>query len=514
MVQCPAGSIKGIAHEGLRVFKGIPYALPPVGNARWRPPVPVSDWSGTLDADAFGAACIQPPRKENSLFADELPGMSEDGLSLNIWAPEHADGAPVIVWIHGGSLVWGASGEHLYDGAALAQQGVVVVSINYRLGIFGYLAHPELSAESPDGISGNYGLLDQIEALRWVQRNIAAFGGDPDNVTIAGESAGALSVMYLMSSPPARGLFAKAIVQSGYMISAPALRDGQFGERSAEDIGRDLATKLGAPTIADLRQMDAATLADAALQAGYMPRGTIDGQLIPRQLVDTFERGEQAAVPLLAGFTSGEAIIFPFMIPPLPASAAEYETQLRAQNGDLADRYLALYPSDDIKSSLLATARDAVYGWTAEGLVRHQTARNLPAYLYFFDHGYPEADAAGLHAFHGSELPFLFDTMDRTPPRWPKIDGRAENIETSTAMTAYWASFAATGVPEAADQAAWHAYGGNRAYMHFGDTPQAKTHLLPDMFELFDEDIRRRRAGNTQWNWNFGIAAPERALEN
>ena len=208
---------------------GIPYALPPVGSRRWRPPVPMPTWKGVYEATRFGPACYQPAIDSSSIYAWKGMPMNENCLSLNIWVPAKAAGAPVLVWIHGGALVTGSGADPLYDGTALAKSGLVVVSINYRLGVLGYLAHPGLSAESPQGISGNYGLLDQIAALQWVKDNIAAFGGNPANVTIAGESAGAFSVMYLMASPPARGLFTKAISQSAYMISTPELRETRFG---------------------------------------------------------------------------------------------------------------------------------------------------------------------------------------------------------------------------------------------------------------------------------------------
>ena len=229
IVDAPAGKVEGQIEGQLRVFKGIPYALPPVGAARWHPPSPMPRWAGVKKATEFGPACFQPNTRGRSIYTGEPLPMSEDCLSLNIWAPAGARNAPVFFWIHGGALWGGSSRDPLYDGARLAAQGIVVVSINYRLGVLGWLAHPELSKESPLGVSGNYGLLDQIEALRWVRNNIGAFGGDPANVTIAGESAGGLSVMYLMASPAARGLFAKAIAESAYMISTPELKQSRFG---------------------------------------------------------------------------------------------------------------------------------------------------------------------------------------------------------------------------------------------------------------------------------------------
>jgi para-nitrobenzyl esterase len=508
LVETPAGKLRGEAIGALNVFKGIPYALPPVGGLRWRPPVAMSPWTGVRDAAQFSAACMQP-KPQPSIYADELAAVSEDCLSLNVWAKQGARNEPVLVWIHGGALTSGSSSERMYDGAKLAARGMVLVSINYRLGILGYLAHPQLSAESPQRISGNYGLLDQIEALRWVQRNIAAFGGDPANVTIAGESAGGLSVMYLMASPQARGLFARAIAQSAYMISMPELKRANFGEQAAEAIGSRVATALGSPHVTDLRSMDAAKLVNATAQTGYFPLGTVDGHVLPQQLVEVFDRGEQAKVPILAGFNSGEIRSLRFLAPPAPKDAATYEAAIRKRYADLADDFLQLYPSNRPEDSVLATTRDALYGWTSERLVTKQTAQGQPSYLYFFDHGYPAADAAGLHAFHASELPYVFGTADRTPALWPKVPESPQETELSDAMIGYWTSFATAGVPKAANQASWPAYGAARGYMLFADTPRPGTQLLPGIYELNEQVVCRRRAkGGLPWNWNVGVIAP------
>jgi para-nitrobenzyl esterase len=508
LVQTPAGTLRGEAIGTLNVFKGIPYAVPPVGGLRWRPPVAMSPWTGVRDATRFGAACMQP-KPQPSIYADELAAVSEDCLFLNVWAKQGARNEPVLVWIHGGALTSGASSERMYDGAKLAARGVVLVSINYRLGILGYLAHPQLSAESPQRISGNYGLFDQIEALRWVRRNIAAFGGDPANVTIAGESAGGLSVMYLMAAPQARGLFTRAIAQSAYMISMPELKRAHFGEQAAEAIGSRVATALGSPNVTDLRSMDAAKLVHAAAQTGYFPLGTVDGQVLPQQLVEVFDRGEQARVPILAGFNSGEIRSLRFLAPPAPSDAATYEAAIRKRYADLADDFLKLYPSSQLEDSVLATTRDALYGWTSERLVSKQTAQGQPSYLYFFDHGYPAADAAGLHAFHASELPYVFGTADRTPPLWPKVPESPQEAGLSDALIGYWTSFAIAGQPTAANQPAWPAYGSSRAYMSFAETARPGTHLLPGMYELNEQVVCRRRAkGGLPWNWNVGVIAP------
>jgi para-nitrobenzyl esterase len=494
----------------LRVFKGIPYALPPTGSARWKPPSSMPRWSGVRQATEFGPVCFQPQSALSSIYTWAPAPMSEDCLTLNIWAPAGARKAPVFFWIHGGALTTGSSRDALYDGARLADRGIVVVSINYRLGVLGWLAHPELSKESPLAVSGNYGLLDQIEALQWVRRNIRAFGGDPANVTIAGESAGALSVMYLMASPVARGLFSKAIAESAYMISTPELKQRSFGSPSAEESGTHLAAALKAPDIAALRAMDAAELTKAAPAAGYAPWGTVDGHVLLRQLVDVFDKGEQAPVPILAGFNSGEIRSLTVLAPHPPANAAAYEATIRDRYGDLADEFLRLYPSANMQESIFATTRDALYGWTAQRLVRKQAALGHPSFLYLFDHGYPAADTAGLHAFHASELPFVFGTYDRTPQYWPKIPATPQETAFSEAMTDYWASFARTGRPQAVHQPDWPVFGSTGAYMAFEEAPKPSDHLLPGMYEFNEQVVCRRRAsGDIAWNWNVGLYSPK-----
>jgi para-nitrobenzyl esterase len=510
IVKAHAGALQGKMEGDLRVFKGIPFALPPVGSARWKPPIPMPRWDGVKQAVDFGPICFQPHSPTPGIYSWTPLPMSEDCLTLNIWAPAKAHNAPVFFWIYGGALTTGSSRDALYNGARLADQGVVFVSINYRVGVFGYLAHPELSRESSLGISGNYGLLDQIQALQWVHDNIGAFGGDPSNVTIAGESAGALSVMYLMASPPARGLFAKAIAESAYMISTPELKRASFGSPSAEESGTRLAAALKAPDIAAMRAIDAATLTNAAPAAGYAPWGTIDGHVMLHQLVDVFDKGEQAPVPLLAGFNQGEIRSLRILAPKPPATAAEYENAIRDKYLDLSDQFLRLYPSSNLEESTLETARDGLYGWTAERLAKKQTAIGQSAFLYFFDHGYPSEDAANLHAFHASELPFVFDTFDSTPGLWPKVPSSPEQIALSKAMIGYWTSFARTGHPQAAKEPDWPAFGTTASYMAFNKTPQPSDHLLPGMYELNEEVVcRRRAAGDIAWNWNVGLYSPK-----
>lgn len=510
VVQAPAGSVQGVRERGVNIFRGIPYAAPP---ERWRAPVAMAPWEGVLDASRFGPICVQPRAGNAGIYTNDIGEQSEDCLTLSIWAREGAQNLPVIVWIHGGALTNGASSESMYDGARLASEGVVVVNINYRLGVFGFMAHPELSAESEHNVSGNYGILDQIEALRWVQRNIAAFGGDASNVTIAGESAGALSVMYLMSSPPARGLFAKAIVQSGYMVSSPGLRERLQSQPSSEEVGLYLASQLQAPNLAALRAMSATALLEGVAPTGYFPLATVDGYVLPRQMTEVFDRGEQAPVPILAGFNSGEIRSLRVLTPAPPASREEYERVIRERYADLADYFLALYPSSNLQESMWATTRDGLYGWTAERLVRRQTRQGQPSYLYLFDHGYPAADNAGLHAFHAAEIPYMFGNRDRTPPLWPSVPRTAREARMSDAMVGYWTSFARSGQPQARNQPDWPAYGDTRAYMLFAGTPQPGTHVMPNMFELHEEAVCRRRAAAQPWNWNVGIISPPLARE-
>jgi para-nitrobenzyl esterase len=335
-VKTAQGTVAGTLVDGLIQFRGIPYALPPVGNRRWKAPEPPVKWPGLFDASEFGPSCVQPPLRADSIYADEPVSMSEDCLTLNIWAPEDATDSPVIVWIYGGALQRGSSASPFYDGANFARQGIVFVSINYRLGVLGWLAHPSLSAESPERVSGNYGLLDQIQALRWVRENIASFGGNRDNVTVMGESAGALSVAYLLSSPKARGLFHKAIAESPNLRAFPMLDRPIYGMRSAEDTGTTFAKHAGADDLSALRAMNADELTQASVTGRFWAQGTIDGTVLPKQLIDTFDAGEQAKVPLLAGFNSGETRSQKLLLPPAPATANLYETEIARRYRDLA----------------------------------------------------------------------------------------------------------------------------------------------------------------------------------
>jgi para-nitrobenzyl esterase len=497
--------------HGIRSFKGIPYAAPPVGDKRWTVPVAAAGWKGVRDASEFGATCIQSPKVKGSVYDNYPPKLSEDCLFLNVWMPPHPKKAPVIVWIYGGSLIHGSTWEPLYDGSQFAARGIVFVSMNYRVGALGWMALPELSATSPQGVSGNYGLLDQVEALKWVQKNIASFGGDPGNVTIMGESAGGLSVAYLLASPLARGLFHKAIGESLGIYTSPELHQANHGLPSAEQLGALVKEAVHATDLKELRAIDAMTLTLAAEKTAFRSTGTIDGWALPHQLVDIFDRKQEALVPVISGYNAGEIQTLLALMPPLPPSGEVYETEIRKRYGDLAPEFLRLYPSSDVKGSVMSAVRDAVFGWGAERLVRNEAAAGMPSYLYFFDHDYPAARARGLHAFHASELPYVFGHVGRDAPlndNWPRPEG-PEDEALSEAMISYWTSFAKTGAPSAPGQPTWPAYEPNKSYMNFAAKPEVSTNLMPGMYTLNEEVMqRRRRVGNQAWIMNVGVAAP------
>ncbi len=513
-VRISTGVLQGAAEAGGTVvaYKGIPYAKPPVGELRWRAPVPAPAWSGVRDARKFGPACLQPPAQPTSVYYGGTLATSEDCLTLNVWAPAGARKLPVMVWIHGGSLVGGSGSEAMYDGVAMARQGIVFVSINYRLGLLGYFAHPALSAESPQHLSGNYGLLDQIEALRWVRDNIGAFGGDPQQVTIAGESAGALSVIALLSSPAARGLFAKAISQSGYMPSYRALHEASYGLPSAEAAGAALAQAAGvASNAAALRAADLVKLFQAGVATGWLPEPVIDGVVLTRQLAETFARGEQAKVPVLAGFNEGEIRSLLFLMPKAPATQAAYEADVRRRFGAQADAYLAVYPGADPRADVMASIRDGLYGFAAQYVVRQQAAAGQPAYLYFFRHSTPAEHARDLAAFHASELPYVFDRLEvlaKIAPNWPRPPATSAETELSQAMLHYWTSFVRDGVPTAPGMPAWPAFTErDHAYLDIGERPVAARDLQPAAFAFADALVAGRRAAGEPWRFNIGFAA-------
>jgi para-nitrobenzyl esterase len=511
--QTPLGALRGQNDGMVESYKGVPYAVAPVGGLRWKPPVAQAPWAGVRTASAFAPACLQPS-SPITFYKDDPPNQSENCLYLNVWAPVGARKAPVIVWIHGGSLMMGTASSPHHDGRALAAKGVVVVTINYRLGVFGYLAHPELTAESTLGASGNYGTLDQIEALRWVRGNIESFGGDPDAVTVMGESAGALSAAQLMASPLARGLFHRAIAQSVYLPAMPELKAARFGIPAAEEAGLAFGKTAGDSRLAALRAMEAPALLAAATSQFYMPQGTIEGWVHKDQLVDVFERGEQAPIPLLVGFNSGEVRAFGPFGPPIPADADAYRAAVEARYCGQAGNYLKLYPAERPQDGAFDASRDAFYTWAAMRLASDQVGKG-GAYLYYFDHVYPSSAERGLGAFHASEVPFVFGEVGpgaTVPENWPAPPSRPKDVAVSQAMMDYWVGFARTGRPQAAGRAEWPAFSASaRGYMRFGgEGASARADLLPGVFEFHDSVVQsRRHSGDASWEmWNTGLAAP------
>jgi para-nitrobenzyl esterase len=467
-VAIEGGNISGIWRDNaaVRAFLGVPFAAPPVGALRWQAPQPVVPWQGVRAADAYGAQCMQKARSHTSVYyqyAGTQP-TAEDCLYLNVWAPaaERAHDLPVMVWLYGGGFQQGSAANPVFDGTALARRGVVVVTVNYRVGIFGFFAHPALAAESPAHASGNYGLLDQIAALRWVQHNIAAFGGNPGNVTLFGQSAGAASVDMLMASPPARGLFEHAIAESyGLDRHMPARAE-------AEARGTQLAAKLGADSLEALRAVPAAQLLDQG--GAWWP--IVDGAVLPEDVYTAFSQGREADVPLLTGWNADEGTTFPHA-----ATRAAYENGLRQRFGDAAAGLHAIYPADDDAGATAASIRlfgEGRLAWGAWSAARLHVRNHFPTYVYFFDHPQPMLPGArfdeteggiALGTFHSSEYPYIFGTLAVLSRAWTGAD-RALSRE----FGAYWTAFAATGTPNAVGLGFWPRFDGSAgSIMRLGD---------------------------------------------
>jgi para-nitrobenzyl esterase len=490
LVRVRQGTLEGsdAAKPGVRAFLGIPYAAPPVGNKRWAPPEPPASWQGVRPAGRFGNRCIQTHPWPDMLF--QSAAESEDCLTLSVWTPaKRGDHLPVMVWIHGGGFFAGASDEKRHDGSALASKGVVLVAINYRLGVLGFLAHPELTAESPRHASGNYGLLDQIAALHWVQNNIAAFGGDPHNVTIFGESAGSFAVSELMASPLARGLFHKAIGESG-----GAFRQGGLSLltlAAAEQRGRDLATAVGASSLAALR----ATPPDKLIAAQgnnveFAP--ILDGHVLPADPADVFTAGRQARVPLLAGWNSAE-----IKLP--PTTVAAFEQQLATAFPQDLDSARALYPATDDRQARLSAIALASDNFIAFGtwkwLELHAATGGVPVYRYLFDQpmptdsGPPPADDPG--AAHAMDIEYVFETLDSRHLAWRDVDRTVADL-TATLFT----NFAKRGDPNGPGVPAWPAWNapGEKRLMRINAASAAEPEKDRARYEFLDRLERRRRS--------------------
>src|SRR5580658_9832104 len=409
-----SGAVSGVREGDLSVYKGIPFAAPPLGDLRWQPPAPVAPWSGIRKADAFAPACMQVGV---SMPGEAPPAVSEDCLYLNIWIPAKSahEHLPVIVWIYGGGFINGSASMPLYWGDRLAHKGVIVVTIAYRLGPLGFLAHPELTRESPYRSSGNYGLMDQIAALEWIQRNIAAFGGDPECVTIAGQSAGAISVSILMASPLAKGLFQRAIAESGGLFEPLALAP-KFLLANAETDGDKYAVSLGAVSLKELRQLPATLLTG---NAGGIVHPVIEPYVLPHSPYEAFTSGEQNDVPLLIGSNAEEARA---LVDVTRVTAATLNDDLEHSVGQLPPALVAAYPhatDQEARQAQLGLERDLRFGWDMWAWARLQAGTGQSPVFYYSFRQQPPFPAgsvyAGWGASHFAELWYVFDHLDQSP---------------------------------------------------------------------------------------------------
>ena len=478
-VTVESGDLAGRTLAGGQVtaFLAVPYAAPPVGALRWRPPAPPLAWTGVRQADAVGAACMQQPNKPDSIFYFVTPAVGEDCLTLNIWTPAKtsSERRPVMVWLHGGGFRGGTGGAPNYAGDQLAKLGVVMVTINYRLGLFGFLAHPELDAESPKHVSGNYGTLDQIAALAWVKRNIAQFGGDPNRVTLIGQSAGSFSVSYLMASPLAKGLFQRAIGESGATMSPVHHGGGMgFGLQPLADVEQEgvAFAKAEGGSIAALRARPAAALLQAAVAAkiGFQP--VVDGYVLPDDVYSIFAKGQQNDVPLLTGSNANEGSIYT-----RAPSAAAYLEQAKKQYGASFADYIKAYPAESDRQaneSAQAAFRDGTFAWHNWAWARMQaTTGKSKVYYYYLDHAPPippgtkfaeDPDGAPLGTYHTAEILYLFHHFELRHWAW-----RADDRRLADRIAGYWVNFARSGDPNVRGQPQWPSFDAQREQvMHLG----------------------------------------------
>ena len=473
-VRAPAGLVEGVQEGSLAVFKGLPYAAAPVGDLRWRPPQPAPAWSGVKRAETAGRACSQKPGLSLEGGGDPGP-TSEDCLYLNVWTPRAEPGArlAVMVWLHGGALIFGAGGLPLYDGSALARRGVVVVTVNYRLGPLGFFVHPALERAAPGG-PANFGLLDQIAALQWVQRNIAAFGGDPGRVTAFGQSAGAQSVLALMASPPARGLFQRAIAQSPYGLPS-------HSRAAARATGVRMAEALGLPgaraSAAQLRAVPANAFERLDGQALSLAPSLIVGDAaVPRPILSAFQQGRQAAVPLIIGSNSDDSsVALAFGVK--PAAIIEKLGAARVLVGPL-------YPGvlDDAELGR-QVVRDVLFTAFARRIAYLQSSQ-APTWRYYYSQVMEQAQGKQPGAAHGGEVPAVFGSADlcKCLAAVPTASDRAlwSRIEER------WTAFARDGEPNAAGAPAWPGDGRRRqTVMEFSEAEQVQPEFMRDRLNAF-----------------------------
>jgi len=481
-IKIAGGLLQGTNEDGLTVYRGIPFAAPPVGDLRWRAPQPAAKWDGVLQATKFGPSPIQGTRTG--------PGMSEDCLYLNVWTPAKSskDRIPVLVWIYGGGFNSGSTSDRSYSGEKLAKKGVVFVSINYRVGQLGFLAHPELSAESPNHVSGNYGLLDQIAGLQWVKKNIAAFGGDPKKVTIFGESAGGISVSMLCASPLARGLFTGAMSESGGSFGPPrpTTLPGENLKRlaGAERDGEAYANSAGASSIAELRKIAPDKLPAIRGPGAASSWPIIDGWVIPDDQYKLYSAGKYNDTPILVGYNSDEGASFS-----PPRTQENYTTNVEARYGPFADKLLKAYPvgSNTVAKTARDLTRDTMFGWQTWTWARLQSKTGKSkVFYYYFDQVSPRA---GYGSPHGSDVAYVFQHLN---PRSPQV--KPADLEISDAISTYWVNFAKHGNPNGKDVPKWPAFSArNPQVMYFNQTPHTGPVPSADALQVLDGYFAWRR---------------------
>lgn len=480
------GQIQGStnADNTVRIYKGIPFAAPPIGDLRWKAPQSAQSWKGIKQCNAFSASPIQNKPQAFYCWTEEFIAqpepLSEDCLYLNVWtsAKSKSDKQAVFIWIYGGGLSSGSANCAIYDGEEMAKKGVVFVSINYRVGVFGFMAHPELSKESTHHVSGNYGFLDQIAALKWIQKNIEQFGGDPNNVTIAGQSAGAFSVTAMIASPLAKALFHKAIAQSGGLLSNMLIQDLP----NAQKQGVLFMKKAKVGTIAELRNKSAEDLQKISNNQGFGRFGTtLDGHVLPHDLKEHFRKGLHNQTPILTGWVTGDGSL----MGTAQTTVEDYKNDAQEKYGDNADTFLVTFPATTSEEVNAIKQKLALLNFA--GLPSHLLARfnTTQTYIYEFGHVPPDKpNFPNYGAFHTSEVPYTLHTLHSWKRPWEKSDYELENI-----ISTYWVNFAKTGNPNGPNLPLWNNYDTHSGeIMIFGDQVKLQAGYLKKELQFLEKN--------------------------
>ncbi|NVN17902.1 carboxylesterase family protein [Muricauda sp. HICW] len=470
IVETQNGKVEGYSNEDIHIFKGIPFAEPPVGALRWKAPQPVQNWKGVKQTKEFGPSPIQNTPEPFLCWTEEFIAkpepLSEDCLYLNIWTPAkaHDEKLPVFVWIYGGGLSSGSANCDIYDGQQMAEQGVVFVSLNYRVGVLGFMAHPELSEESGHGASGNYGFMDQLEGLKWIQKNIAAFGGDPNNVTIAGQSAGSFSVNAQIASPLASGYFNKAICQSGGILGGRLMQD----LATAEEQGVKFMESVNATSIDELRAMPAAQLQELSNNSDLGRFGVVlDDYFLPKDLFEHFKEGNHNQVKVLTGWVTGDSNLLPMG----EVTMESFTSMANERFGGNAHEFLEMFPAGNNEEALQSQQKMNLLSFAGLPSYLLGTYMDRDVWLYEFTHvptdkpGFPNYGA-----FHTSEVPFALHTLDQWDRSWQTEERKLEDQ-----MSAYWINFVKTGNPNGEGLPQWSSYNQDEGKLLIFETGELKS---------------------------------------